>query len=72
MAEENITRKLTAIVYADVAGYSRLTGEDEVSTHKQLSAGLDLISQRVEGSGGRVVHYAGDAEIGRASCRERV
>ena len=63
MAEENITRKLTAIVYADVAGYSRLTGEDEVSTHKQLSAGLDLISQRVEGSGGRVVHYAGDAVL---------
>ncbi|MCH6589703.1 MAG: tetratricopeptide repeat protein [Proteobacteria bacterium] len=63
MAEENVTRKLTAILYADVAGYSRLTGEDEVSTHKQLSAGLDLISQRVEGSGGRVVHYAGDAVL---------
>ncbi len=29
MAEENVTRKLTAILYADVAGYSRLTGEDE-------------------------------------------
>ncbi len=30
MAEETVTRKLTAILYADVAGYSRLTGEDEV------------------------------------------
>ena len=30
MAEENVTRTLTAILYADVAGYSRLTGEDEV------------------------------------------
>ncbi len=63
MAEENVTRKLTAILYADVAGYSRLTGEDEVGTHKQLSAGLDLISQRIGGSGGRVVHYAGDAVL---------
>ena len=44
MAEENITRKLTAILYADVAGYSRLTGEDEVGSHIRLSAGLDLIS----------------------------
>ncbi len=51
MAEENVTRKLTAILYADVAGYSRLTGEDEVGTHKQLSAGLALISQRIGGSG---------------------
>ena len=63
MAEENVTRKLTAILYADVAGYSRLTGEDEVGTHKQLSAGLDLISQQIGGSGGRVVHYAGDAVL---------
>ena len=26
---EPLERKLTAILYADVAGYSRLTGEDE-------------------------------------------
>ncbi len=63
MAEENVTRKLTAILYADVAGYSRLTGEDEVGTHRRLSAGLDLISERIKGAGGRVVHYAGDAVL---------
>ncbi len=63
MAEENVTRKLAAILYADVAGYSRLTGEDEVGTHRQLSAGLDLISGRIEEAGGRVVHYAGDAVL---------
>jgi class 3 adenylate cyclase len=51
MAEENVTRKLTAILYADVAGYSRLTGEDEVGTHKQLSAGLDLISAAIKAKG---------------------
>ena len=63
MAEENVIRKLTAILYADVAGYSRLTGVDEVGTHKQLSAGLDLISERIKYAGGRVVHYAGDAVL---------
>ena len=63
MPDETITRKLTAIFYADVAGYSRLTGADEVGTHKQLSAGLDLISERIEAAGGRVVHYAGDAVL---------
>ena len=63
MAEETVTRKLTAILYADVAGYSRLTGEDEVGTHKQLSAGLDLISAAIKAKGGNVVHYAGDAVL---------
>ncbi len=52
-----------AILYADVAGYSRLTGADEVGTHKQLGAALDLISGRIERAGGRVVHYAGDAVL---------
>lgn len=60
---ENVERRLTAILYADVAGYSRLTGEDEVGTHRQLSASLDLIATRVKEAGGRVVHYAGDAVL---------
>ena len=63
MTDDSVTRKLTAILYADVAGYSRLTGADEVGTHKQLSAGLDLISGRIDAAGGRVVHYAGDAVL---------
>ncbi len=29
MGTEPLERKLAAILYADVAGYSRLTGEDE-------------------------------------------
>ena len=63
MGDTRVTRKLTAILYADVAGYSRLTGEDEVGTHRRLSAGLDLISEAIEGRGGNVVHYAGDAVL---------
>lgn len=63
MTGSRIERKLAAIFYADVAGYSRLTGVDEEGTHRRLSACLDLISQTVEGGGGRIVHYAGDAVL---------
>ena len=38
---DRLERKLAAILYADVAGYSRLTGEDEEGTHRRLSAYLD-------------------------------
>ena len=57
----NVTRKLAAIVYADVAGHSRLTGADEEGTHKTLSVYLDAITARIENHGGQVLHYAGDA-----------
>jgi len=36
MAEDRVKRKLSAILSADVAGYSRLMGEDEVSTVRTL------------------------------------
>jgi len=42
--DERLPRKLAAILYADVAEYSRLTGEDEDTTHRALSESLDLIS----------------------------
>ena len=61
MAEDNVTRKLAAILYADVAGYSRLTGADEEATHRALGTSLDAITATIEGRGGRVLHYAGDA-----------
>jgi len=63
MTEEGLNRKLAAIFYADVAGYSRLTGADEEGTHKTLSAYLDTISTLIEARGGRVLHYAGDAVL---------
>lgn len=61
--EERLPRKLAAILYADVAGYSRLTGKDEDATHRTLSEYLDLISATVEQHRGRVMHYAGDAVL---------
>jgi class 3 adenylate cyclase len=61
VSADQLQRKLAAILYADVAGYSRLTGEDEESAHRVVSSYLDLISASIEEHQGRVVHYAGDA-----------
>ena len=36
MEQKGFRRKLTAILSADVAGYSRLMGEDEAATVKTL------------------------------------
>ncbi|MFQ5937416.1 MAG: tetratricopeptide repeat protein [Acidiferrobacterales bacterium] len=63
MESERLSRKLAAILYADVAGYSRLTGEDEEGTHRRLSEYLNLVSAAVEEHHGKVVHYAGDAVL---------
>ncbi len=60
---DRLPRKLAAILYADVAGYSRLSGEDEDATHRRLSEYLDLISATVEDHRGHVMHYAGDAVL---------
>ncbi len=63
MEREGVQRKLAAVLYADVAGYSRLTGADEEGTHRTLSASLDFIAATIEGRGGRIIHYAGDAVL---------
>ncbi len=63
--EDRLPRKLAAILYADVAGYSRLTGEDEDATHRTLSEYLDLVSSSIESYGGQVMHYAGDAVLAK-------
>ena len=60
---DRLPRKLAAILYADVAGYSRLTGEDEDATHRRLSEYLEVISTAVEAHRGQVMHYAGDAVL---------
>ena len=54
-------RRLAAVLYADVAGYSRLTGLDEDDTHRKLDAGLNLLTDLVTEHGGQKVHEAGDA-----------
>src|SRR6185437_16608711 len=54
-------RRLTAILAADVAGYSRLMGADEEGTHERLRAHLrDLIEPKITGHRGRIVKNTGD------------
>ena len=63
--EDRLPRRLVAILYADVANYSRLTGENEDATHRTLSLYLDIIAASIESYRGEVVHYAGDAVLAR-------
>ena len=63
MTDQALLNKLAAILYADVEGYSRLTGADEAGTHRTLSSYLDLFSETVKAHRGEVKHYAGDAVL---------
>ena len=60
MAEERAKRKLSAILSADVKGYSRLMGEDELGTVRTLEAYRELIAEVIRNYGGRVVDSPGD------------
>jgi adenylate cyclase len=55
------TRRLTAILAADVAGYSRLMGADEEGTHERLKVHFQqLINPKIKEHQGRVVKNTGD------------
>jgi TolB-like protein/class 3 adenylate cyclase len=55
-------RKLIAVVHADVVGYSRLIGLDDVGTLERLSAlRRTLIEPAINEHGGRIVNTAGDS-----------
>jgi adenylate cyclase len=60
MAQDQFKRKLTTIFSADVAGYSRLMGEDEVSTVKTLEQYKGIMSELIHQHRGRVVDSPGD------------
>jgi TolB-like protein/class 3 adenylate cyclase/Flp pilus assembly protein TadD len=60
MTNLDIKRKLAAILSADVEGYSRLMGEDEVGTIRTLSVYRDAMAGLIEQYHGRVVDAPGD------------
>ncbi len=61
MAQSHITRKLTAILAADVAGYSRLMGEDEEGTLRRLGdCRAALFDPTVAEHHGRIFKTTGD------------
>ncbi len=67
MPESTVSRKLAAIFYADVAGYSRLTGVDEEGTHRKVMEALDFATETIRTSEGLVLRYAGDAVLAEFS-----
>jgi class 3 adenylate cyclase len=65
LASERVERRLTAILAADVAGYSRLTGADEEGTHAQLQDHLrSLVDPKIAEHRGRVAGGAASCWLG--------
>jgi adenylate cyclase len=60
MTTERYGRKLTAILSADVKGYSRLMGEDEEATVRTLTAYRAVMANLIQKHRGRVVDSPGD------------
>src|ERR1700726_5041577 len=58
------TRRLAAILAADVAGYSRLMGADEEGTHERLKAHLrQLVDPKIKEHRGHIVKNTGDGML---------
>ena len=55
MGRERLERRLSAILAADVAGYSRLMSMDEEGTHTQLKGHLALVDPKIEEHRGHIV-----------------
>ena len=65
----DISRRLVAVFAADVEGYSRLMGADEVGTLKGLTERRAILDRFIGDHGGRIANTAGDsvlAEFGSA------
>src|SRR5438046_7018956 len=68
MAEERVERRLTAILAADVAGYSRLMGADEEGTLAALKMlRREVADPKIKERRGRIVHTTGDGLLGEVA-----
>src|SRR6516165_8843793 len=64
MAEARVERRLAAILAADVAGYSRLMGADEVGTLATLKARRrEIVDPAIAAHNGRIVKTTGDGML---------
>jgi len=59
----SVERKLAAIFAADVEGYSRLMGRDEVGTLRTLTAYRVIIDRLIASYRGRIFNTAGDSLV---------
>ena len=60
MAEKGFKRKLTAILSADVEGYSRLMGDDEEATVRTITAYREVMVTLIQQHNGKVLDSPGD------------
>jgi adenylate cyclase len=63
MTPDKFKRKLTAILSADVKGYSRPMGEDEEGTIRTLNIYMEVITGFIQQHRGRVVSTGGDSVL---------
>ena len=63
MEAHRVERKLSAIFAADVEGYSRLMGRDEVGTLRTLTAYRAIIDRLIASHRGRIFNTAGDSVL---------
>src|SRR4029079_8678517 len=64
MGARQVERRLAAILAADVVGYSRLMGADEVGTLRALQVcRQELIDPEIAARGGRIVKTTGDGVL---------
>ena len=77
--DTSIKRRLSAILAADIAGYSRLMGQDEAATVRDLKGHQAVILPLVGRHGGRIIDTAGDgilaefpSVIGATACAAEI
>src|SRR5213080_3289661 len=64
MSDQRVERRLAAILAMDIAGYSRLMGEDEEGTLAALKAiRRDLLDLKIKEHRGRIVKTTGDGVL---------
>jgi adenylate cyclase len=61
--DQSVARKLAAIFMADVEGYSRLMGSDEVATLRILTNHREVMDRLIDEYGGRIANTAGDSVL---------
>jgi adenylate cyclase len=68
MADQEYQRKLTAILSADVAGYSMLMRDDEAETVRTITTYRKALAQLIQQYRGRMVDSPGGWPFMHKSC----